>query len=321
MSHWNVLITMNGFTMATENYPEILPHPLVKGGFEQTINTSQRVGLFDVDVLSTDEVNQFSVSFTFTDLQFKVFHGWFMHIVSSGQKWFNMRLNDEMYECSFGGSQPKYTRANSIMTVSVNIVTRVSPGLTVNYTNQVVTYSNLDNKIPSPFDPSGWYGSTNDPDLSYQSVTEPNPSGESFVGEFEYVGTGSATTLLTGFTLGLSIGDFAYFSIITKQDIGIDSIRCFFQYSDGGTISDGSPVIHFDGSGFLPSGWETKVTQLSDDYALLQVRMLANHDQNYRIVIYLQSGNSTPTIGNRVKMQAAFFGKADDWPAFIKYEF
>jgi len=175
------------------------------------------------------------------------------------------------------------------------------------------------NYMPSPFDPSGWYGAS-DIDLSYTSVTETNPSGESFVGEFEYIGTSSATVIQTGYILPITAGNYAYFSIGFKEGVGIDSIRCFFQYSDGGTISDGSPTIKLsDGSGSLPSGWETKVTPLSNGYNLLQVRMMANTTNNYRNVIYLQSGNSIPSAGGKIKMQATYFGKSDRYKGAISY--
>ena len=92
--------------MATETYPAVLPLPLVNGGNSQTVNTPQRVGLFDVDVLSTDEVNQMTVSFTFTDLQYKGFIGWFNNDLIEGQKWFNITINGDTYEATFGGNQP-----------------------------------------------------------------------------------------------------------------------------------------------------------------------------------------------------------------------
>ncbi len=483
--------------MATVNYPELLPHPLVSDGYGFRSNQSQAVSLFDVETQSRDETRTVNVGFTFTDLQYKVFHGWFMNVLVHGQKWFNMRLDGEFYEGTFGGVQPQYSLNRKIITVTATIKTRPSAGF-VNYTNQRVSYPNtvnympspfdpsgwngatdsdglltieqktnpsgmdfignfefiggnnnvfapcvsnyagsdagsyftclvikqigtqnhglqsrfrnaggeiesIDlnlstgistneenvkihiiseslklvqfrhvydglsgdvkvelywrkynedatsrstpdigsrfeaqaaffgktgkyqgaisynavNYMPSPFDPSGWFGATIDPDISYQSATEQNPSGESFAGEFEQVGAGSSQTLASGFLLPLVTGDYAYFSIISKQDIGIDSIRCFFQYEDGNTISDGSPVIGLDGSGTLPAGWETKVAQLSNGYSLLQVKMLANHDQTYRNVIYMQKGNGKPSIGDKVKLQAAYFGKANDWPAII----
>lgn len=111
--------------MATENYPTVLPLPLVNGGFEQSVNPPQRVGLFDVEVLSTDEVNQFNVSFTFTDLQYKGFHGWFMNDLIEGQKWFNIELNGDMYECTFGGNQPSYNITGKIHNVSASMTSRV----------------------------------------------------------------------------------------------------------------------------------------------------------------------------------------------------
>lgn len=183
-----------------------------------------------------------------------------------------------------------------------------------------VSYPDITNEMPSPFDPSGWFGAI-DFDLSYTSITEANPSGESFVGEFEYIGTGSATVLTTGFSQSLSAGEYAYFSIVFKEIQGMDSIRCFFQYDDGGTQSDGAPTIKLsDGSGTLPNDWETKVTALSSGYSLLQVKMLANFSFDYRNIIYLQNVNSTPAIGDKIKLQAAFFGKADDWPAVVGFE-
>lgn len=171
------------------------------------------------------------------------------------------------------------------------------------------------NYMPSPFDPSGWLGAV-DFDLSYTSSTESNPSGESFVGEFEQIGTNSANLLSTGFIQTMVSGEYAYFSMVFKEIQGMDSIRCFFQYEDGGTQSDGSPFIKLsDGSGILPNGWETKVTSLSNGYSLLEVKMLANFSFDYRSIIYLQNGSVIPTIGDKIKLQAAYFGKSDTWPA------
>lgn len=185
-----------------------------------------------------------------------------------------------------------------------------------------ITYDGT-NYMPSPFDPSGWFGSTGDPDSSYTQITEANPSGEATVGQFEYVGSGGSLTLLqTGFDQPMVAGEFAYFSILFKPDPvnPIPSLRVFFQYDDSGTISDGTPVINASTGvfeDFQPSGWDTKITELGNGYNLLQVRMLANFSFNYRCVVYAQNKTGTPNNGEKSIYQAAYFGKASDYPANI----
>ena len=107
------------------NYPDVLPLPIVSGGFSQTVDVPERVGLFDVEVLSTDEVNRFNVSFTFTDLQYKGFDGWFMNTLAEGQKWFRITMNGDTYECTFGGNAPTVTLNRKIHSVTAELTSRV----------------------------------------------------------------------------------------------------------------------------------------------------------------------------------------------------
>lgn len=112
--------------MATDvSYPSSLPLPLATGGFSHSISTPQVVGLFDIENSSVDETRQYDITFTFSDLQYKVFHGWFMHFTVEGQKWFSITLDGEAKECTFGGNQPSYTRSGNIYTVNTSIRDRV----------------------------------------------------------------------------------------------------------------------------------------------------------------------------------------------------
>lgn len=174
------------------------------------------------------------------------------------------------------------------------------------------------NYMPSPFDPSGWTG-VSDPDLVYTSVTEANPSGESFVGEFEYLGPNSMGIAQSGFS-GLIAGDEVYTSILFKPN-PIKYFRFFLQRDNSGSIET-EELTTIDGeTGQFNSGSTdpdaVKVTPLIDGYFLLEVKYTVQMSLPYRGVIYCDGDFffNPPLVGGKVKLQATYFGKNDTWPA------
>jgi hypothetical protein len=176
------------------------------------------------------------------------------------------------------------------------------------------------NYMPSPFDPSSWSGAS-DPDLSYTSVTEVNPSGESFVGEFEYLGPASMSITESSY-ISATAGDFFYTCIMFKPS-PIKYFRFFLQKNNGGTVTT-EELTTFNGETgtFLPGSTDPDdaiSVSLNDGYYILQVKYTAQESLPYRAVVYCDGDFffNPPSIGDKVYLQAAFFGKANDWPAII----
>lgn len=185
-----------------------------------------------------------------------------------------------------------------------------------------VSYPDATNLMPSPFDPSGWFGAS-DVDLSYQSVTESNPSGEGFVGEFEYLGSGFGTIAASSGN-SVSIGETVYSSIVAKC---VNNINNGFRIrlEDGSTQLLNLYVNCSTGNSTTTTGVGTiKSTQLDDDYILIEIEYestvtSANFEVFFQFYEVDTLGNQLgfPDIGDKIKCQAAFFGKTNDWPALV----
>ena len=306
--------------MATVNYPELLPHPLVSDGYGFRSNQSQAVSLFDVETQSRDETRTVNVGFTFTDLQYKVFHGWFMNVLIHGQKWFNMRLDGEFYECTFGGVQPQYSLNRKIITVTATLKTRPNTGF-VNYTNQRVSYPNAVNYMPSPFDPSGW--ELNSANVGISTITQGNPSGAPVIGEIEQIVSGTA---IFGRSDRPSIiaGETYYGAFIAKQ-VNYDMDISFFFGNINVTGGFHRIVVNVaDGTIKTASaGWigSVKFTLISDGYSLIQISKTYADNAPDAFLEYRLRDESLglPPIGSKVFMQAAFFGKTGKYQGAISY--
>ena len=184
----------------------------------------------------------------------------------------------------------------------------------------LVSYPDATNLMPSPFDPSGWYGAS-DPDLSYQSVTETNPSGQNFVGEFEYVGP-TFPTIVEVLGQSFNSGTTLYFGIIAKVDQPDLGLRIRFQ--DGSTQLNNTYIdVNSGGS----DGAEIiKVSELSGGFKLFEVGYTLASDvvdfrfyaQFYKVSVSpLATG--FPAVGDKIKCQAAFFGKSGKFPGSVSY--
>ena len=180
------------------------------------------------------------------------------------------------------------------------------------------------NAMPSPFDPIGWFGAT-DPDLAYQSVTEKNPSGESFVGEFEYLGPNFGLVAGSDYIIGATAGDY-YSSIICNplEDTTI-GFRVIY-WGTSGTLN--SVYVNATNGSFSDSQGDSSVlfTPLSNGYNLIQVKTPYDGSQTqyrsqfnfYKVSTSGVSGGF-PDIGDKIKCQAAFFGLSGKFQGSVSY--
>jgi hypothetical protein len=174
------------------------------------------------------------------------------------------------------------------------------------------------NYMPSPFDPSGWSGA-GDPNISYNSAIEGNPSGVQFVGEFEYLGVGFAG-INASFNNPATNGDTFYCCMIIKSDTSDMGLRVYFN-SEGNRLND-TYVNANNGSNSQAE--DIKINQLADGYFLVQISVYIPDDSTdvdcfvqVRKVDSAGINQGQPDAGDKIKCQAAFFGTADDWPAII----
>jgi hypothetical protein len=161
------------------------------------------------------------------------------------------------------------------------------------------------NYIPSPFDPVSW--SAADPDGTKSNITLSNPSGSSIVGDMN-ITSGNYTFITTTSSFNASIGEKIYLCFIVKN-ISADNVFIRFQ-SDSG--SEDQTQVSLTTLTKVAGGSDILVASLSDGFSLLQVERVASANLiNADIHVYANGD------GGQFYVQAAFFGKADDWPAII----
>lgn len=184
-----------------------------------------------------------------------------------------------------------------------------------------VMYPDVINLMPSPYDPSGWFGETNDDDGSITNVNRPNPSGVSDVGLVEQTGGGFLRPFSTELTPAtVSIGEQYVVACIVKN-VNKNSHFYMAVSSSEGTKS---AILNInDGTqGSISIGVECSFTVIDDGYSLIQIAYTFTTNATNvvgRSSLLDDSGSlSTADIGDKVYMQAAFFGKADDFPALIQ---
>ena len=182
-----------------------------------------------------------------------------------------------------------------------------------------VSYPNLTNLMPSPFDPSGWYGAIYEGDI-YESVTLPNPSGQSFVGRFEQVGTDQlimADTQTPNNSIPILNGEKACLAIIYKA-VNTNPLALRFRFADSQGLGQD---WRYDIQSGLPIGGgttEQRITSLEFGFTLLEVSFIWDRDDSEaygQIFMWDSQVSGAAPIGSQIYVQAAFFGKADDWPA------
>jgi hypothetical protein len=179
------------------------------------------------------------------------------------------------------------------------------------------------NYMSSPFDPSGWSGAS-DPDLSYTSTTETNPSGESFVGEFEYIGPSFPLLSTASYISSPVIGDYFFCVQIKSEDINA-GLRIIFR--SVATTQIANIYINAITGNFTDGGYGVSTNNIftSSGENIIQVKIpYLGGQSEIRTEFYFYevdpNGNQSgfPVVGDKIKIQAAFFGKADDWPAKLR---
>jgi len=169
------------------------------------------------------------------------------------------------------------------------------------------------NYMPSPFDPSGW---STDPDGTITNETLTNPSGAEFIGLAEQIG---ATEFLMASSGGdrknFSASDSIYSAILFKAtDLTYIQMAMI---SDSGVVAVGLyDVVSLTKTSGTADGY--KFTSLGDGYYVIeQFKTLSSSETNVYCNISIKGLGAPAPIGTKIHVQAAFFGKANDWPAII----
>lgn len=178
------------------------------------------------------------------------------------------------------------------------------------------------NYMPSPFDPSGW---ANGAATDITNVSTQNPSGESFAGLVDQVLSGGQADSINDseYVGAVSIGDSFAISVIAKAVSGDASFRLRFN-DDIGFL--GSVNINIatgqrfsGGGGDINQIWD--VSDLSDGFKLFQTMITAYRSASSMSGQIIYEDGTTqitpPPQGTKIYVQAAYFGKNTDWPAFV----
>ena len=174
------------------------------------------------------------------------------------------------------------------------------------------------NYMPSPFDPENWRP---DPDGTIANVTLDNPSGQSFIGLAEQVGVGPFSFLSSfDFLQDYQAGDTVYFSFIYKR-VGAWNAGFFMALNKPGSSIAFARVDARDNTYANGTLDEVKFTELSDGFVLVQTKHTLTVDTAgvFALATFTDMVNAPtqPPVGSQLYVQAAFFGKANDWPAVI----
>ena len=181
----------------------------------------------------------------------------------------------------------------------------------------VVSYPDLTNLMPSPFDPSGWTGA-GDPDGSITNVILANSSGQSYMGLAERTGAGGFN--LTGFpTVSTVIGDNLSGAILIRKSNSLGSAFRFRIADSSGFLGD-ITVASEDGS-YVAGGLAYQVTSTGSDI-LLEFKYTTVRDSGTGVYcqafIWKDDNTGEAVIGAELYVQAAFFGQSASFPAVIK---
>jgi len=172
--------------------------------------------------------------------------------------------------------------------------------------------------MPSPFDPEGWRG---DPDGTITNVTLDNPSGSSVIGLAEQTGAGPFT-FLSSFDnpQDYQAGDKLYAAFIYKR-VGLWEAGCFIGFNKTGSQIASARIDLRNNT--YPNGTvdEVKFTELGNDFVSVEAMETLTIDAAgcFAVATFTDMVNAPtqPAVGSQLYVQAAFFGKADDWPANV----
>lgn len=170
---------------------------------------------------------------------------------------------------------------------------------------------NAVNFMPSPFDPSGWDYSAS---TQMSNVLQDNPSGSDVVGFIDCSSTGNL--VVNRFNdFAYNSGDNLYLCFIFKDITSDYDIAIQFQ-DDDDINPDVEVIIDHTGSVISnPLGAEYQIEDIGGDYKLVQIKYsFPTSITDVDALFYIRG----PSIGSQLYVQAAFFGKADEFPAIIK---
>lgn len=174
------------------------------------------------------------------------------------------------------------------------------------------------NYMPSPFDPEGWWGETNDVDGTITNITIGNPSGRAFMGLAEQTGAGVfiIATNTTNRIPSVLNGEKVYGAMLCKSA----NFNPVLQTYIGGVGGTGNLFLDLTNkTANTVSGFNYTFTELGNDSILVQTEYTVTGDQTdvSQDWILRDDNNDIAPIGSQLYVQAAFFGKADDFPARI----
>lgn len=175
----------------------------------------------------------------------------------------------------------------------------------------IVSYPYVTNYMPSPFDPSGW--TTRFGEIA--AITGENPSGAPDYGLFEITeNTGFARFSQSTPRFNALAGETIYaYALLKQASSGPVSTYWRVNTLAGGFLSgvvrnitagDGDNYTYTD----LPGGWVLVCYSFT---------LASDEDDIGCDLIIRDADGVTGTIGTDVYVQAAFFGKADDFPANV----
>ncbi len=195
------------------------------------------------------------------------------------------------------------------------------PQCEVTGTSGRVDYQSANNYMPSPYAPESWQ--RNSAYNLISNVILNNPSGYETLGLAERINDAAAAGNLAETSLNASVtsGEEFYLAVIAKSITNDNSFRLRFNDEIGflGSVSINidSGVKFSGGGGDINQMWQ--VTDLSDGFKLFETKMTAHRDSNdlwAQIIFEKKDGSvQAPALGSKAYVQAAFFGKSNDWPA------
>jgi len=169
----------------------------------------------------------------------------------------------------------------------------------------IVSYPYVTNFVPGYLDPENW--AVADPDGSVINTEIDNPSDSNIAGLCS-ITSGNLTILTTFSSFNSLSGEKIYMCLIVKN---IDAENIFVRFQSDAGIADQTQVSLTTLS--KVTGGSNILTQdLSNGFSLLQIEYVTISDLiNADVLVYLNGD------GGSVYLQAAFFGKADDFPANV----
>ncbi len=175
------------------------------------------------------------------------------------------------------------------------------------------------NYLANPTAPEIWHANT-DGDLKNNGSKSGGDTGQEYVTEYEYTGTGSSTVLYTPYNIPMNAGETAYTSLYIEST-DISGVHFYWQYKDENAVTQNDQGSDVDfKTGIVESGSiqidDAKTQAVGAGY-LVQAKFTAAKTTNYRVVVYaLKTGNGGYTaVGDTFRVQSGFVGKANDWPA------